>query len=157
MRKQLMWHAGLFAVTAALVAGVSGQASNPRFAKWKLKSDAPAPAVNIMTYEPGPNGKGMRITIDAVNREGVKSHWGYTTMFDGKDEPVTGNPGSDSAAVTIVDDHINTIVYKKGGKVTQILTNVLSPDASKIGIIYMRQNEEGKTAGINFATYERQP
>ncbi len=38
----------------------------------------------------------------------------------------------------IVSDRINEIVYKKDGKVTQVLTNVLSPDDSAIGVMYMR-------------------
>jgi hypothetical protein len=127
--------------------------SNPRFGKWKLKSDAPAPASNIMTYEPH-NG-GMKITIDAVNRDGVKSQWFYETMFDGKFRPVTGNPGADEASVRVVDQHINEIIYRKDGKVTQVLTNVLSPDGDKLGIIYMRMSPEGKTTAVTFATYER--
>ena len=140
-----------FVVTAA---SVSAQAPNPRFGKWKLKSDAPPPTSNIMTYEPH-NGKGMKITIDAVNREGVKSQWWYTTMFDGKDEVLTGNPGTDTGSVRIVTDRINEIIYKKGGKVTQVLTNVLSPDGSTIGVMYMRMTPEGKTSNVTFATYEK--
>src|SRR2546423_79452 len=147
---------GVCAGIAVLCAAASAQTTNPRFGKWKLKSDAAPPASNIMTYEPF-NGKGMKITIDAVNRDGAKSQWFYTTMFDGKDEPITGNPGSDTAAVRIITDRINEIVYKNGGKVTQVLTNVLSPDHNTIGIIYMREDAEGKTTGVTFATYERQP
>lgn len=37
---------------------------------------------------------------------------------------------------------------------TQILTNVLSPDANTIAIIYMRQDLDAKTANVTFATYE---
>ena len=109
-----------------------------------------------MTYEPH-NGKGMKITIDAVSKEGVKSQWGYNTMFDGKDEPLYGNPATDTGSVRIITDRINEIVYKKGGKVTQVLTNVLSPDGTSIGIIYMRMSPEGKTTGVTFATYEKMP
>jgi hypothetical protein len=135
-------------------ASVSAQAPNPRFGKWKLKSDAPPPTSNIMTYEPY-NGKGMKITIDAVNKDGVKSQWWYTTMFDGKDEMLTGNPGTDTGSVRIVTDRINEIIYKKGGKVTQVLTNVLSPDGTTIGVMYMRMTPEGKTSNVTFATYEK--
>ena len=135
-------------------ASVSAQAPNPRFGKWKLKSDAPPPTSNIMTYEPY-NGKGMKITIDAVNKDGVKSQWWYTTMFDGKDEVLTGNPGTDTGSVRIVTDRINEIIYKKGGKVTQVLTNVLSPDGTTIGVMYMRMTSEGKTSNVTFATYEK--
>jgi len=154
MRTQkLVVCAGVAALIAALGTPGSAQSGNPRFGHWKLKSDAPPPASNVMTYEPA-GGKGMKVTIDAVNRDGNKSQWYYTTMFDGKDEPVTGNPGSDTAAVTIVNDRINEIVYKKAGKITQILTNVISPDGSVIGVMYMRPGDAGTT--ISFATYERQ-
>jgi creatinine amidohydrolase len=133
--------------------GTPAVASNPRFGRWKLKSDAPAPASNIMTYEPY-NG-GMKITIDAVNREGAASQWWYTTMFDGRDYPITGNPGADSGSVRPVTDRINEIIYKKDGKVTQVLTNVLSQDGDTIGVTYMRADASGKTTGVTFATYER--
>jgi hypothetical protein len=163
MRKQnLVAKVGLFALLVALaalteppyVARGSAQSANPRYGRWKLKSDAAPPSSNIMTYEPF-GGKGMKITIDAVNRDGVKSQWWYTTMFDGKDETLTGNPATDSGSVRIITDRINEIVYKKGGTVTQMLTNVLSPDGSTIGIIYMRMDPEGKTTGVTFATYEK--
>src|SRR5260370_21573864 len=127
----------------------------PRFGNWKLKSTAPAPTSNIMTYEPS-DANGMKITIDAVNKDGVKSQWFYTTLFDGKDEPITGNPGADQGSVRIINDRINEIVYKKDGRIAQVLTNVLSPDGSTVGIIYMRMNAEGKTSGVTFATYEKQ-
>jgi hypothetical protein len=140
---------------ALAAASVSAQTPNPRFGKWKLKSDAPTPTSNIMTYEPH-NGKGMKITIDAVNKDGVKSQWWYTTMFDGKDEVLTGNPGTDTGSVRIITDRINEIIYKKDGRITQVLTNVLSPDGSTIGVTYMRMNAEGKTTGVTFATYEKQ-
>jgi len=156
MRQRLARIACVTAALTSIVVALAAQHPNPRFGKWKLKSDAPAPASNVMTYEPA-GDRGMKITIDAVNREGVKSQWYYTTMFDGKDEPVTGNSASDSAAVRIITDRINEIVYKKGGKVTQVLTNVLSSDHNTIGIIYMREDAEGRTTGVTFATYERQP
>jgi hypothetical protein len=127
---------------------------NPRFGKWRLKSTAPAPTSNIMSYEP--SGKhAMKITIDAVNKDGVKSQWFYTTRFDGKDEPITGNPGADTGSVKVINAAINEIIYKKDGKISQVLTNVLSPDGDTIGIIYMRMDESGKTSNVTFATYER--
>jgi hypothetical protein len=66
-----------------------------------------------------------------------------------------GNPGTDTGSVRIITDRINEIVYKKDGKVTQVLTNVLSPDGNSIGVMYMRQDAEGKTRNITFATYEK--
>ncbi len=147
----------LITALVVLAAGLSAQPSNPRYGKWKLKSEAPAPQSNVMTYEPINGGKGMKITIDAVNKDGVASKWGYDTLFDGKDEPLYGNPGTDTGAVKIITDRINEIVYKKNGKISQVLTNVLSPDGTTIGVTYMRMNPEGKTTGVTFATYEKLP
>ncbi len=158
MRKlSLVMTAGVIAVIVLLAGGASAQSPNPRYGKWKLKSESPAPTSNVMTYEPLASGKGMKITIDAVNKDGVASKWGYNTMFDGKDEPLYGNPGTDTGSVRIITDRINEIVYKKNGKITQVLTNVLSPDGTTIGVTYMRMNPEGKTTGVTFATYEKMP
>src|SRR5215470_12369542 len=44
-----------FTIVAGLILLASLAAAedkNPRFGRWKLKSDAPAPQSNIMTYEP---------------------------------------------------------------------------------------------------------
>jgi hypothetical protein len=155
MRKYVL-ATGLAATAAMLAVSLSAQAANPRYGKWKLKSEAPAPQSNVMSYEPLSGGKGMKIIIDAVNKEGVASKWGYNTMFDGKDEALYGNPGTDTGSVKIITDRINEIVYKKGGKVTQVLTNVLSPDGDTIGVMYMRMDAEGKrTTNVTFATYEK--
>lgn len=132
------------------------QETNPRFGRWKLKSDAPPPASNIMTYEPF-GKRGMKVTIDAVSRDGVKTQWWYTTNFDGEDSPVAGNPGQDASAVTVINDRINQIVNKKGGRVTTVLINVLSPDGGTIANTYIRVGPDGKTAGVSYATYERMP
>ena len=114
--------AGLAAGIAVLALSLSAQTpGNPRYGRWKLKSDAPPPTSNVMTYEPY-HGTGMTITIDQVNKDGVASKWGYTTMFDGKDEPLYGNPGTDTGSVRVITDRINEIIYKKNGKVTQAVS-----------------------------------
>ncbi len=77
------------AVALIAVADASGQTTNPRFGVWKMKSDAPPPSVNIMTYEPYGDG-GMRITVESSYSSGRESKWGYVTMFDGVFRTVTG-------------------------------------------------------------------
>jgi hypothetical protein len=142
------------AVVALLAGNLSAQNQNPRFGKWKLKSDAPPPSSNIMTYEPF-GAKGMKVTIDAVNPKGEKTQWWYTTDFDGKDMPVTGNRNQTHSSVRVISDRVNEIINKNNGKVTQVLTNVLSPDGDTIAVIYMRDDGTGKTTNVSFATYER--
>lgn len=134
--------------------GAGAQATNPRFGQWKLKSDAPAPSSNVMTYEAF-GTTGMKVTVTSVNARGEKSEWWYTTEFDGRDMPVTGSTGTTHTSVRRINDRINEIVNKRDGRVTQVLTNVLSPDANTIAVIYMRDDGAGKTTNVSFATYER--
>jgi hypothetical protein len=137
----------------ALAILASAQETNPRFAKWKLKSDNPASS-NIMTYE-AYNGSGMKVTIDSVSASGSKSSWGYTTMFDGKDYPVTGRNGTATALVRVINDKVNEIIYKNAdGKVVQLLINVLSADNNTIEVSYISTNAQGVT-NTTHATYER--
>ena len=140
--------------TLVAAAAANAQAGNPRFGQWKLKSDNPAPAGNVMTYEPF-GAKGMKVTVTSVNARGDTASWWYTTEFDGKDMPVTGSSGTTHTSVRTITDRINEIVNKRDGRVTQVLTNVLSPDGNTIGVIYMRDDGAGKTTAVSFATYER--
>ena len=142
------------AVVAALVSNTAAQNTNPRFGRWKLKSDAPAPQSNIMTYAPS-GERGMKVTIDAVNASGQASQWGYATNFDGKEEPMTGTRSSETASVRMITDRVAEIVYKRNGQITQVLTNVLTPDGNTLGIIYVRPGADGKPDSVSFATYER--
>ena len=152
MRKiNLLWMIG--AVVATMNAAAASQESaNPRFGKWKLKSDRPAPYLNIMTYEPYGDG-GMRITIEATNQKGEKRKWGYVTLFDGKYRPVTGDSSTEASAVEIVDARINKIMNKTGDRMNVII-NVLSEDGNTINNEY-RNVDEGGNETVFHAVYER--
>lgn len=154
MRNPLIGAFAAVAAVAVFTAASAAEQANPRFGRWKLKSEAPAPQSNIMTYEPF-EGTGMKITIDSVNRNGDKSQWFYTTKFDGKDEPVTGRSGTATGAVKVITDRINEIIYKDAsGKITQVLINVLSPDGNTINVVYVSANAEG-LRNPTYAIYER--
>ena len=162
--RTLQFSAGVFltAIVLGIVAAsdptpVSAQANNPRYGKWRLKpADAAAPpSTNVMTYEPF-NGTGMKITINTLQPDGsLTPQWGYTTMFDGKDEAMNGSRAKDLASVKILSDRVNEITYKRDGRITQILTNVISTDGTTLGIIYMNMDATGKTTRVTFATYEK--
>ena len=139
-----------------LVAAVISAQANPRIGKWKLKSDARPPAINIMTYEPYGNG-GMKVTVHAVNAQGRVSEWTYNTMFDGKDQRVSGDTRTETTAVRKIDDRTNEIVNKRGGKVIQVITNVLSPDGKTIDNTYKNYNDAGEVTSTTYAVYERIP
>ena len=137
----------------AAVTVASGQTTNPRFGVWKLKSDAPPPAINIMTYEPYGDG-GMSITVESTNSAGRESKWSYVTMFDGVFRPVTGREGAETA-VEIVDDRTTRISNKRDGRVYQVIINVLSEDGNTINNEYVRLDESGDIVRITHAVYER--
>lgn len=153
MRKHFVM-AGLIAVILALATSLDAQNTNPRFGRWKMKSDAPPPSSNIMTYE-ALGAKGMKVTVEAVNAKGETTKWWYETNFDGKDMPVTGQAPGQTSAVIRINDYINEIVAKRDGKVTQKLYNVLSGDKNTIGNLYMRDDGTGKVTNVTTATYER--
>ena len=132
----------------------SAHAQDARFGRWKLKSDAPAPASNIMTYEPH-GSHGMKVTVTSVNARGDTASWWYLTEFDGRDMPVTGSAGTTHTSVRRLDEYTNEIINKRDGRITQVLTNVLSRDGNTIGVIYMRDDGAGHTTNVSFATYER--
>ena len=73
-------------------------------------------------------GDSVKVTTDGVDGEGKPSHSEWTGKFDGKDHPVTGDPGTDTRAYTKVDDHTLTFENKKGGKVTISGRIVVSAD-----------------------------
>jgi hypothetical protein len=139
---------------AACTALVSAQNANPRIGKWKLKQEPPA--LNIMTYEPWGNG-GMKVTVESTNAQGRKATWTYNTMFDGKDMPVTGDTRTETSAVKKIDDRTNEITNKRGGKVTQVIINVLSPDGKRIDNTYKNYNESGAVTSTTTAVYEKMP
>jgi len=155
MRTRLLASVATLVLGAGVVA-LTAQTNNPRFGKWRLKPADPAQTSNnVMTYEAF-NGTGMKVTINNLNADGTLTpQWGYTTMFDNKETAMTGSRSSETAAVRMISERTAEITYRRDGKITQQLTNVLSPDGNTIGIIYMRYGADGKPDGVTFATYER--
>ena len=143
---------GIIAAMATWVAAASAKNANPRFGRWKLKSDDPPPALNTMTYEPYGDG-GMRVTVEATNAKGEKRRWGYVTMFDGKYRPMTGDTTTEETAVEVVDTRTNKIMNKTGDRVNLII-NVLSEDGNTIHNEYRNVDENGKVS-VSQAVYER--
>lgn len=142
----------LLATVAFAATSLSAQ-ENPRFGVWKMKSDAPPPQSNIMTYAPwGTNG--MSIVVASVNRNGQENEWGYQTEFDGRFRPVDGQQGAETA-VEIVDDRTTRISNRRDGRVYQVIINVLSEDGNTIENEYVRLDESGKITSVGHATYER--
>ena len=111
---------------------------------------AQAPAANVMpgkwtldvaksSYSPGPVPKsqhavltavpnGIRTVADRVEADGTMVHFEWTGTFDGKDQPVVGDPARDAVSVKKIDDYNLEVTNKKGGKVTTVLRAVYAKD-----------------------------
>ena len=144
---------GLALLGALATSALQVAAQNPRYGVWQMQSDAPPPSKNIMTYEPH-EGTGMAITVASTNARGEDNEWGYTTMFDGKFQPVWGQEGSETA-VEIIDDRSTRILNMRDGRVTQVIINTLSEDGNTISNEYVRLDENGAITRVTHAIYER--
>jgi hypothetical protein len=142
----------MLASLPAVPSPASGQEANPRFGVWKLRSDAPPPAVNVMTYAPWGEG-GMRVTVAATNASGATTTWGYVTLFDGVFRPVDGREGSETA-VEVVDERTNRITTRRDGQVVQVILNTLSEDGRRIDNEYRSRTDDGGER-VTRAVYDR--
>jgi len=153
IKRPLIIGAALVATAALMAVEASAQDPSTRFGRWQMDSDAPPPAINIMTYEPWGDG-GMSITVAATNARGQDSEWGYDTMFDGEFRSVWGQDNADTA-VEWVNERTTRISNSRNGRVTQVIINILSEDGSTIENEYVRMDENGKITGVGHATYRR--
>jgi hypothetical protein len=73
-----------------------------------------------------PNG--IRTSADRVEADGKLVHFEWNGTFDGKDQPVIGDPARDYVSVKKVDDYTIEVTNKKAGKVTTVLRAVYAKD-----------------------------
>ena len=145
-----------------LACTLRAQSPPPWFGTWKLNVEeskfrpGPPPRSTVTTIEPWEDG--MKYTVDAVTSDGEERHIEWRARFDGKDNPVTGNPYVDTNAVKRISRRSFRIVAKKDGKVTMITTTVISADGSKRIATAVEKNEQltqGDTIK-NVAVFDRQ-
>ena len=136
------------------------QPGSSNLGTWKLnlaKSTFPpgtAPKSAIFTNVVA--GAGITSTSDSVSADGTARHSEYTMVYDGKDQPLTGNsPNGDVVAGTRVDANTLTFIYKKGGQVNVTTTNVASSDGKTYTITSKSTNAQGLTV-TNVAVYDKQ-
>jgi hypothetical protein len=156
--------AHLFAVVAlglviVFAATTLAQSADPRLGTWKLnvgKSTYPAgTAPKSVTFTQVAAGAGFKVTVETVAADGTVTQWGYTGNYDGKDNPITGNPNRDSVAATRIDANTVKGVYKKGGTVVLTQTSVVSGDGKTITITATGTDAKGQ-AVKSVAVFDRQ-
>ena len=123
--------------------------------------------VNVVKskYDPGPAPKsatskidamegGLKFTNDGVNSEGKPTHSEWSGKFDGKDNPVEGDPNRDTAALKKIDDYTIEISNKKAGKPTTTIRTVFSKDGKTRTQTVKGTNAEGVKVN-NMVVYEK--
>jgi hypothetical protein len=154
----------LFAVVAlGLVVVLGGttlaQPGSSNLGTWKLNlaksTFAPGTAPKSATFRNVVAGAGIKTTSDSVGADGTARHSEYTIVYDGKDNPITGNSLSgDVVAGTRIDANTVTFIYKKGGKVTVTTTSVASSDRKTYTITSKGTNTLGQTVN-SVAVYDK--
>jgi hypothetical protein len=115
-----------FAVSGAFAADVFSGNWKLNLAKSKYDPGPPPKGPNFSKIEAIEGG--LKYTNDGVNAEGKPTHNEWSGKFDGKDNPVKGDPNRDTAALKKIDDHTIEITNKKDGKVTTVTRAVFSRD-----------------------------
>jgi len=136
----------IFAMAMGIAA--SAQAPDPLVGTWKLDAAKstfkPGPAPKSVTVAIEPAGKGIKVAIDTTPADGAPLKFGYTSMRDGKDVPVTGNPNIDTAAVTMANPHEGNVTYKKGGKTTITAKVSVAKDGKTMTVVYEGTDPKGQ-------------
>lgn len=140
------------AVTAVFAAAMglaaAAQAPDPLVGTWKLdaakSSFRPGPAPKSLTVVIEGAGKSIKVAVDGVGGDGTPVKFGYTSMRDGKDVPVTGSPNFDAAAVTPTNSHEGTILYKRAGKTAITAKTSVSNDGKTLSVTYDGTDAKGQ-------------
>ena len=152
--------ASLFTTEAiTLVVALGGTAFAQAVGTWKLNlakskfQQGLTPKSTTLTYEAV--GQGIKVTVDTVPADGAPIHYAYTANYDGKDNPVVGNPDADMSARTRVNATTTKLVNKRGGKVTSTVTLVTSSDGKTLTITTTGTDSKGRK-NDSVAVYDKQ-
>ena len=147
-------------VLAVAMISVAAQTDDPIVGSWKLdvakSTYKPGPAPKSTTIVVAPEGKGIKVAVDAVNADGSPLKWGFTTVRDGKQEaPVTGNPMFDTVTASRDSATAGTNVYKKAGKVVMTTKVAIAADNKSMTVTTTGTDPKGQAVN-NVAHYVRQ-
>jgi len=130
--------------------------SDPLVGTWKMRAamkDGKPVSSNTIIFEPLANGEKRRSF--GVNAQGEKTSSSYTAYCDGKDYPITGNPGVDMVEIRCIDSHTRDRINKKDGKVLTTARRVVSKDGKTMTVTTTRTGPDGKPV-TSQTVYDRQ-
>jgi hypothetical protein len=155
-KKPLVW--SLLVGVTALIAGGTAFAGENWVGTWKLNSaksqlGANAVRAQTLTFESTPAG--IKLSSVGTDAEGKPMAGGYTSKFDGKDVPWTGNPMADTACPKKIDDNSYENSWKKGGKATVSAKVSVSADGKTLTVVQTGTDPQGKEVR-SVAVYDKQ-
>jgi len=132
--------------------------ASPNMGTWKLneaKSTLPPMSAknNTVVYEAV--GDKIKVTVDGVDGDGKSTHNEWTGKFDGKDHPVTGDPGANTRSYKKIDDRTTELTNKKDGKVTITGRIVISADGKSRTVAVSGTDAKGNKVKST-AVYDKQ-
>jgi hypothetical protein len=158
------WTLGVVLVVGVVlgIGGVdlSAQMNDPRIGTWKLNvaqsTYSPGPAPQSLMVKVEAAGQGEKATADFVNADGTRTTTVYTANFDGKDSPLTGSQfGADMVSLKRIDARTTERTDKKGDKIVQVLTRVVSQDGKTMSVTTKGTDAQGKAVD-NVVVFEKQ-
>ena len=141
-----------FAVNGAFAKDMFSGNWKLNLAKSKYDPGPPPKGPNVTKIEAVPGG--LKFTADGVNAEGKPTHFEWTAKFDGKDNPVKGDPNRDTAALKKINDHTYEVVNKKDGKVTTTARVVVAKDGKTRTVTTTGTNAKGEKVN-NVTVFEK--
>jgi hypothetical protein len=139
-----------------LAAGATLAQSDPLLGTWKLNlekstfTNMHGPKSETRTIEV--QGGITKVTYDGTAADGTHVAFSYSTDYSGKDFPVVGtgqSSGADTVAMKRVDANTTTAVAKKGDRVVQTATTVVSKDGKTMTITSNGTNASGQPTSFS--------
>ena len=127
---------------------LSAQATDPASGTWELNlakskfSPGPPPKSQTRTFQV--TGADVKYTLKGIDAEGKPTLVQYTAKYDGKDYPVSGSQDFDAISLKRVDAGTAQATLKKGGKVIQTATRVVSKDGKTLTLTTIGTNAKGQ-------------
>lgn len=125
---------------------------------WKLneaKSKFGAGAVKNTTVVYEISDDSVKVTVNAVDKDGKAVQNVWVGKYDGKDYPVTGDAPYDSRSYTKVDDNTLNMTIKKGDKVIATGKIAVAADG-KSRTVSVTPTDPKMTALSQNAVYDKQ-
>jgi hypothetical protein len=154
------------ALTAAIVAvGICAPCAlearaqrDARIGRWQvniaLSKWDPGPAPKRQTLVIEAAGQGERIRSEVTGADGTTTVTTYTAAFDGTDYPLTGSRTADTVSLKRIDARTTERTDKKGGKVVQVITRVVSADGKTMTATVKGTSPQGRPIH-NVVVFER--